>query len=143
MICLRCLGGRRRQMSHAVRTTPTGPRRLLRRGTRVSSHSRYSPRPLSLSLPLPLSWPWSFSLSGCGDSSGGDGVVAGPRGRGPGLGLAPFFGPAGPPAFSLALGARWFWGGGVVGGAGGGRGRTAGAAAVGAGGGCVWAPALG
>src|SRR5207247_5830983 len=58
-ICLRCLGGRRRQMSHAVRATPTGPRRLLRRGTRLSSHRHYAPRPLSLSLSLPLPLPLS------------------------------------------------------------------------------------
>src|SRR4029077_9058480 len=71
--CWRCFGGRRRQMSHAVSATVTGPRRLLRRGTGLSSHRHYLSCPLSrslsfalaLSLPLPRSSPWPLSASGC------------------------------------------------------------------------------
>src|SRR5712691_13177546 len=74
MICLRCFGGRRRQISHAVSARPTGPRRLLRRGgTGLSSHRHYLSCPLPWS-PLSLSlsfWPSDFVVS----PAGGGGVA--------------------------------------------------------------------
>src|ERR1700686_3008984 len=79
-ICLRCLGGRRRQMSHAVSARPTGPRRLVRPGrTGLSSHRHYLPCPLSLPLlPLCPSWPWSCLPSELEESAAGaSGGVAG------------------------------------------------------------------
>ena len=76
-------------MSHAVSATVTGPRRLVRRGTGLSSHRHYLSCPLSrslsfalaLSLPLPRSSPWPLSASGCScagaEGCGAAGVTGG------------------------------------------------------------------
>src|SRR3954451_6042611 len=79
-------------MSHAVSATVTGPRRLLRRGTALSSHRHYLSCLLSRSLsfpfalslpPLPRSSPWLLSASGCscaGAEACGAAAVAGRAG---------------------------------------------------------------
>ena len=76
-------------MSHAVSATVTGPRRLVRRGTALSSHRHYLWCPLSrslsfalaLSLPSPRSSRWPLSASSCScagaEGCGAAGVTGG------------------------------------------------------------------